>query len=127
MSVAKSPDKPRDHFQLANAYFDLGTPEGCAQSAAEYEKTAQFKPDGYTRYNLLIDWGLALDCAGQPEPRWRASKRPRDWRKPRTCIRKSPRYMASRDAGPEALDALQTAEKLDPTFAPHMRTAASST
>lgn len=60
---AKSPDKPRSHFQLAHAYYNSGN---CAQAASEFEKTSHFKPEGYTPYNLLVDWGLSLDCASQP-------------------------------------------------------------
>ncbi len=42
-SEPKSPDKPRDHFQLAYAYLNAGD---CARASAEFEKTAQYKPDG---------------------------------------------------------------------------------
>lgn len=64
-SEAKSPDKARDHFQLANAYYNLGD---CARAVNEFEKTSHLPSDGgFPPYNLLLDWGLALDCAGQPD------------------------------------------------------------
>ncbi len=34
-STAKSPDKPRDHFQLATAYLDAGD---CARAVTEYRE-----------------------------------------------------------------------------------------
>lgn len=64
-STAKSPDKARDHFQLANAYYNAGE---CPAAVTEFEKTSRLPADNlFPPYNLLLDWGLALDCAGQPD------------------------------------------------------------
>lgn len=62
---AKSPDKARTHFQLGSAEYDAGD---CANAVAEFEKTSHLPADNlFPPYNLLLDWGLALDCAGQPD------------------------------------------------------------
>jgi len=60
-SVSKSPDKVRPRFQLARAYYDAAS---CANSVDEYQKAAQLQPPSF---DLLLDWALALDCAGRPD------------------------------------------------------------
>jgi tetratricopeptide (TPR) repeat protein len=59
-SVAKSPENWRANFQLAYAYYDA---QRCTDADQQYAKTAALKePD----YRLLVDWALAIDCAGRP-------------------------------------------------------------
>lgn len=61
-AAAKSPQKWRVQFQVADALYRNGD---CAQAAAAFEQTSKLeKPD----YRLLINWAHALDCAGQPGP-----------------------------------------------------------
>jgi len=60
-SVSKSPNKVRPRFQLAHAYYDAAS---CANSVDEYQKAAQLQPPSF---DLLLDWALALDCAGRPD------------------------------------------------------------
>lgn len=60
-SVSKSPNKVRPRFQLARAYYDAAS---CANSVDEYQKAAQLQPPSF---DLLLDWALALDCAGRPD------------------------------------------------------------
>ncbi len=58
-SVRGNPTNSRSHAQLAYAYYTEGH---CAESVKSYERSAQLqKPDDRS----LVDWGLALDCAGQ--------------------------------------------------------------
>ena len=60
-SIPGNPANARSHLQLAYAYYVDGR---CAESAASYERAAQLqKPDD----RALLDWGLALDCAGKPD------------------------------------------------------------
>ena len=60
-TAEKSPGKSRAHFQLAYAYYEAGR---CQQASEEFEKTSRLQtPD----VRLLLDWALALDCAGDPE------------------------------------------------------------
>jgi len=58
-SVRKNPANPRAHFHLAYAHY---LNQRCEAAVAEYEQAARWqKPD----YRLLVDWALALDCAGR--------------------------------------------------------------
>lgn len=60
-TVEKSPNKSRPHFQLAFAYYTDGR---CAEAMKEYERVSHLdKPD----YSLYADWGLAAECANQPQ------------------------------------------------------------
>ncbi len=57
-SVNRNPSNARAHFQLAYAYYQGGR---CAEANPHYEEAAKLgKPD----YELLVDWALSLDCAG---------------------------------------------------------------
>jgi len=60
-TVGKSPRKVRPRLQLADAYTHSGN---CAGALAEYEAAARLGPRDY---RMLVDWGLAADCAGRPE------------------------------------------------------------
>jgi tetratricopeptide (TPR) repeat protein len=113
-TVEKSPDKSRAHFQLASAYADLNQ---CALAAGEFEKAAQSSLERVIRYNLLVDWGLALECAGQPDQalaklREAAAIDPTAHVYTQIC-----KVYGDHAQWTEALDALAMAEKLDPTFA----------
>jgi protein O-mannosyl-transferase len=57
-AAAKSPRKMRPNFQLAYEYYAAGN---CPQSAASYEAASKLTPP---RFDLLMDWALSLDCAG---------------------------------------------------------------
>lgn len=58
-SVEANPRNSRAHFQLAHAMYAQGA---CAESAAQYAEAHKL---GQTGSDLLVDWALALDCAGQ--------------------------------------------------------------
>ncbi len=59
-AVSKSPNKYRPRFQLA---YQLQYEENrCADAVQSYEIASRLGPVDDT---LLIDWGLALDCAGR--------------------------------------------------------------
>ncbi len=60
-SIAENPSNARAHFQLAHALYSGG---GCAESSNEYQQAYRLGQQGA---DLLVDWALALDCAGQPE------------------------------------------------------------
>lgn len=65
-SVNKSPNKYRPRFQLAYTEYEagsgLGNPQLCVVSTQNYAIAARMQP---VTDDLLIDWGLALGCAGQ--------------------------------------------------------------
>ncbi len=58
-SVSKAPHKYRPRFQLAYAEFEN---RRCSDSVANYEVAAAIGP---IKDDLLVDWGLALGCAGR--------------------------------------------------------------
>ncbi len=58
-SVDKSPNKYRPRFQLAYAQYEL---RHCSDSVANYEAAARIGP---IQDDLLVDWALALGCAGR--------------------------------------------------------------
>jgi tetratricopeptide (TPR) repeat protein len=113
--ATKSPDKPRMHFQLATAYFNTGD---CARAAEEFTRTAKYTPDGYSRYNLLLDWGLALDCASQPELALSKFSEAAGLEKTAHVYSQIAKVYGERRQWNEALDALETAQKIDLSFAP---------
>lgn len=54
----KSPAKLRPRFQLASAFLET---DACAQAAQTFEAASRLE---HPAYDLWVDWGLALDCAG---------------------------------------------------------------
>jgi tetratricopeptide (TPR) repeat protein len=113
-TARKAPNKPRVRFQLGYAYFS-SNPAQYDRAVAEFEKAAQLgKPD----YNLLVDWGLAYDGAGRMDDAL-AKLRTAALMEPTAHVYTQIAVVyAERQRWPEALDALATAEKLDPNFAP---------
>jgi hypothetical protein len=57
--VNKSPNKYRPRFQLAYQQYEENR---CAESVESYDIASRLAP---VDDQLLIDWGLALDCAGR--------------------------------------------------------------
>jgi tetratricopeptide (TPR) repeat protein len=114
-TAAKSPHKVRPNFQLAKAYFDAGD---CTSAAQQYAKTAAIAPPDFT---LLVDWGLALDCAHQPDE---AVARLRQAAAAKRPPQVTPAYVYSQIAKvygtagrfPEALAALDQGQMLDPNY-----------
>jgi tetratricopeptide (TPR) repeat protein len=60
-TVAKSPNKARVQFQLAQAYYEGSD---CAKALPHYERSAQLDPRDD---RLFTDWGLAYDCLNEPD------------------------------------------------------------
>jgi Flp pilus assembly protein TadD len=109
-TVAKSPRKARAHFHLAFAYFSQGR---CGEALRHYEKVAELSdPD----YRLLVDWGLAYDCAHQPDRALELLHRAARMN-PTAHVWTQIAMVRARQGGfGEALRSLETAQKLDPTF-----------
>lgn len=110
-TVVKSPEKLRPRFQLAFAEFQAGA---CGDSVDQFQKAAALEPPNY---DLLVDWALAYDCAGNTqqaiaELQQAAAQQP-------TAHVYSQIGMEFGKMGKysEALDALNHAERLDPSFA----------
>jgi tetratricopeptide (TPR) repeat protein len=122
-TVRKSPDKARVHFQLASAYCgpacggDLQdqSPPQCGRAVQEYERAAQLeeKPD----YDLLVDWAAAYECAGQPDNAVAKLQQAAVLEKSAHVYTQIARIYAEHQNWKSALDALSTAEKVDPNYA----------
>jgi tetratricopeptide (TPR) repeat protein len=59
-SVAANPRNSRAWFHLGFAYYEAGR---CGDAVRAYERAAA--TDSTRDYTLLVDWGLALECAGR--------------------------------------------------------------
>lgn len=59
-SVAANPRNSRAWFHLGFAYYEAGR---CGDAVRAYERAAAASPS--PEYTLLVDWGLALECAGR--------------------------------------------------------------
>jgi len=110
-TVSKSPRKVRPRFQLAFAYFQAAS---CSNSVDEFQKAAALQPP---TYDLLLDWALAYDCAGNSQ---------QAIEKLRQAAAQHPDGHVYSQIGMEygkignyqdALEALMTALRLDPRFA----------
>jgi len=109
-SVSKSPDKYRPRFQLAYAQFDA---RRCVPAVQNYEVASHLAPIDDT---LLIDWGLALGCAGRWEDALAKMKQAtplKDTAHLRTQIAIADASLRRMD---DALSELAQAEKLDPNY-----------
>jgi len=110
-TAEKSPGKSRAHFQLAYAYYEAGR---CQQASEEFERTSKLqKPD----VRLLLDWALALDCAGNPEQAL-ARLRQAAGLEPNVNVQATLGMIHGKQGQyAQALAALAEAKKIDPAFA----------
>jgi len=109
-SVSNSPNKVRPRFQLARAYYDAAS---CANSVDEYQKAAQLQP---ASFDLLLDWGLALDCAGRPGEAVDKMFQASTLEPGAHVYSQLGMEYAKVHKYPEALDALAKAIQIDPNF-----------
>jgi len=109
-TAAKSPNKSRVQFQLAQAYYEAGH---CDRALPHYERTAQLeRPD----YRLFIDWGLAYDCLNRPEQALEKFRQAASLKQTAHVYSQIGMVYAKQGKHAEALEALATAEKIDPNF-----------
>jgi protein O-mannosyl-transferase len=106
----KSPRKWRPHFQLASALYESSM---CPEAAQAFEAASRLEQPAF---DLLLDWGLALDCAG-------------NWQDAVVKLQQSSAVQpsahvqsqigmvyAKHNKFEEALAALAQAERIDPNF-----------
>ena len=110
-SALKSPNKVRAHFQLAFAYYEQGHFD---LAVAEFQRTAELQPP---TADLLYDWGLAYDALHQPELALAKLRQSAVLEATAQVFTQIAKVDAGQQRWAEALDALSTAEKLDPKFA----------
>lgn len=109
-SVAKSPQKYRPRFQLAYAQYELGQ---CADSTKNYELASRM---GNIEQNLFVDWALALDCAGRWEEAIAKLQQALEFRNTAHVHSQIAVVYSNHRHATEALQQLDIAEKLDPSF-----------
>ena len=109
-TAAKSPDKSRVQFQLAQAYFERGD---CAKALPHYERSAQLDPK---EDRVFIDWGLDYDCLNQPDQALAKLRQAAALKPTAHVYSQIGMIFGKQGKNTEALEALATAEKLDPNF-----------
>jgi protein O-mannosyl-transferase len=109
-TVQKSPHKRRVHFQLASAYGDAGRYDLAVE---EYRKTAELEPPDY---NLLVDWGLAYEKLNRPEEALAKLRQAAQMEPTADAYTDIAMVYANRARWAEALDALNTGEKINTNF-----------
>lgn len=114
-TVRKSPNKARGHVLLGFAY-QIGQQYGSA--IREYEQAARLQPP---TQDLLVNWALACDALNQPDLALaklnQAVLLPAPSNvSPANVYAQIARVYAERSRWAEALEALATAEKVDPKF-----------
>ena len=111
-TVRKSPNKPRTHLQLAQSYYDDGQ---FARAIAEYEQASRLqKPD----YNMLVNWGLTYQQMGQLDLALAKLQQAAALEQTAHVYSQIGMIYVQRVQRDQALEALATAEKLDPNWAP---------
>jgi protein O-mannosyl-transferase len=110
-TVSKSPRKLRPRFQLAQAYSQAAA---CADAVDEFGRAAALEPP---KWDLLLDWALAYDCAGNSQQAI-AKLQQAAAQHPNAHVYSQIGMEYGKIAKyPEALDALTAAQRLDPGFA----------
>lgn len=109
-SVAKSPNKYRPRFQLAYALYEVNH---CQEAAQSYETASQLGP---VDDQLLIDWALALDCAGRADEAVAKLRQALMFGATAHIYSQIGMVYAKHGYAQEALQALTEAEKVDPHY-----------
>ena len=108
-TVAQSPGKMRPRFQLAHLLY---REQRCPEAVKEYEAAAKLsKP----RVDLLVDWGLALDCAGRTPEALTRLRQAVDTERTYNSLAQLGMVLARQGNFGEALPILNDAVAMDPT------------
>jgi tetratricopeptide (TPR) repeat protein len=110
-TVSKSPAKYRPRFQLAFVEFHAGN---CGDAVEQYQQAATLERP---REDLLLDWALAYDCAGNPQEAIRKLQQSAALRPSAHVYSQIGMEFGKMGEYPEALAALQTAQERNPNFA----------
>ena len=110
-AVTKAPDNPRAQFQLAFAYF---AEQRCSEAVDQFAKVAELQePD----YRLLVDWGLAYDCASRPAEALAKLQQAAALEQTAHVYALIGMMQAKQGWNDVALESLATAEQTNPRFA----------
>jgi tetratricopeptide (TPR) repeat protein len=106
----KSPRKYRPQFQVAFALSEAGM---CLQAAEHFEAASRVAPPSV---DLLLDWGLALDCAGKWQEALSKLQQAAQLERSAHIQSQIGMVYAKHSQWQEALAALALAETIDPRF-----------
>jgi tetratricopeptide (TPR) repeat protein len=109
-AAVKSPRKLRPRFQLASAYYESGN---CPQAAETFEAASRLE---HPAFDLFVDWGLALDCAGKWEDAVAKLRQASMLERSAHIQSQIGMLYAKHSQWQEALAALAQAEQIDPNF-----------
>jgi tetratricopeptide (TPR) repeat protein len=110
-TVSKSPAKYRPSFQLALVEYQAGD---CSAAVEQYQKTATLER---LRWDLLLDWALAYDCAGNTQQAIAKLQQGAARRPSAHLYSQIGMEFGKMGKYPEALAALEKAQELNPNFA----------
>jgi protein O-mannosyl-transferase len=110
-TVRSTPANWRAHFHLASAWFDDNR---CDLAVKEFENTTKLQPPDY---DLLVDWGLAYDCLNQPDNALTKLRQAAALERTAHVYSQIGMIYGKHSQWAQAMEALNTAEKLDPNFA----------
>ena len=108
--IAGSPRKARPHLELAIAYYQAGR---CDKALERYAIASQLAPRNAL---LLINWGLAYDCLKQPDEALAKLKQAAALQPSAHAYSQMGLIYGKQGKSAEAMQALATAERLDPNF-----------
>jgi len=116
-AVAKSPGLARDQFQLAEAYREQGD---CAKALPHYSRSAELdsrqRRHSYWYPSLFIDWGLAYDCLNREDEALAKFHQAVALKPTAHAYSQIGMVYGKQKKNLEALDALQRAQHIDPSF-----------
>jgi len=110
-TTSKSPRKVRPRFQLAMAEYQAAA---CSDAVDEFQRAAALEPPSY---NLLLDWSLAYDCAGNMQEALAKLRQAAAQEQTAHVYSQIGKEYGRMGKYPEALDALAAAQRLNPRFA----------
>jgi len=110
-AVEKSPKKMRPRFQLAHALYQS---QQCGPAAREYEEASRLAAP---TSQLLVDWALALDCAGRNADAVAKVEQALTIERSAHIYATLGMFHGKAGRTDQALDALAKAEQADPRFA----------
>jgi protein O-mannosyl-transferase len=114
-TVQKSPQNTRAHFQLAYAYH-YGA-NRCDLALQEYAITDRLAGPHYKRrYDLLVDWGEAYECAGRTDEALAKLRQAAALEPSAHAYEEIAAICAKHDRIAESFQAFETAEKIDPNY-----------
>lgn len=105
-----SPRKVRPQFQLAHAYYSRGD---CTNAVDHYAAAAALTPKDP---GLLLDWGLAYDCLNKPAEAIARLRQAAALKPTAHIYSQMGMIYGKRGQAREAMQALDTAQQLNPGF-----------